>query len=457
MTPCEKVTERVGEKGETPHRRDNEAAAATGLGKMTTDHQWTDSRSLTTPASGPQDDQKVVLELVKPLLPPPSVESTTPPKQTQPHANESRENSWVVVDRDDNNEDCRVHKCADDPANGADTSTDETTAIATATASTDTAAPHHAPNTPLEGEQSGQESTGEVGARTEVGEGEDGGEKGLPDEFSQPTEPASPPDEAKAIWDQGHHLTKTIASASSDHQDAMTMDPHRLSRDPADATGNDECCPEAPTEPPDKPEGTRRRWGDERAETGVPELSRVVQESPDEDGSDKRRPGMPDEAPDEPSHEMPDPSAVQVEPGGETNVEPGGSVAHEDADATVNNRAEEAHGDVQGGRRGRRHVKTHRSRERDSAPRRMHDQRRLTKTISPPHKMMTTYLEHPQSHLHHSPAQTRPRDHRTSPRVLSSRARGKVLRAATPDLPQAMRTWREYQAVTRTLGGCRRS
>ena len=348
MTPCEKVTERVGEKGETPHRRDNEAAAATGLGKTTTDHQWTDSRSLTTLASGPRDDQKVILELVKPLLPPPSVESTTPPKQTQPHANESRENSWVVVDRDDNDEDCRVHKCADDPANGADTSTDETTAIATATASTDTAAPHHAPNTPLEGEQSGQESTGEVGARTEVGEGEDGGEKGLPDEFSQPTEPASPPDEAKAIRDQGHHLTKTIVSASSDHQDAMTTDPHRLSRDPADATGNDECCPEAPTEPPDKPEGTRRRWGDERAETGVPELSRVVQESPDEDGSDKRRPGMPDEAPDEPSHEMPDPSAVQVEPGGETDVEPGGSVAHEDADATVNNRAEEAHGDVQG-------------------------------------------------------------------------------------------------------------
>ena len=52
-TAREKVAERVGEKGETPHGRDNEAAAATGPGMKATDHQQTDSRSLAILASGP--------------------------------------------------------------------------------------------------------------------------------------------------------------------------------------------------------------------------------------------------------------------------------------------------------------------------------------------------------------------------------------------------------------------
>ena len=43
----------VGEMGETLHRRDNEAAAATGLGMKTTDHQKSDGVSLTTLAGGP--------------------------------------------------------------------------------------------------------------------------------------------------------------------------------------------------------------------------------------------------------------------------------------------------------------------------------------------------------------------------------------------------------------------
>ena len=51
---CEKVAEKVGEMGETLHGKvDKEVAAATGLGKMTTDHQRTDSISLVTPVSGP--------------------------------------------------------------------------------------------------------------------------------------------------------------------------------------------------------------------------------------------------------------------------------------------------------------------------------------------------------------------------------------------------------------------
>ena len=104
-TVCKKVTERVGKKGKKPHGRDHKAAAATGPGKMTMDHQWTDSGSLTTLASGPEVDQKVRLDLVKPP-PSPSVASTILPKWTQPRAKESRRNGWAVVDRDDDDEGC---------------------------------------------------------------------------------------------------------------------------------------------------------------------------------------------------------------------------------------------------------------------------------------------------------------------------------------------------------------
>ena len=96
---------RVGEMGEMPHRRDNEAAAATGPGMKTMDHLWTDGVSLVTLVSGPRDNQKADLDLVKPPPPPLSVESTTPPKQTQPHTNESHGMGRVVAGRDDNDED----------------------------------------------------------------------------------------------------------------------------------------------------------------------------------------------------------------------------------------------------------------------------------------------------------------------------------------------------------------
>ena len=68
----------VGKMGEMPHGKvDKEVAAATGLGTETTDHQWTDGVSLVTPASGPQDDQKVGLNLVKPPPSPPPPTSQT--------------------------------------------------------------------------------------------------------------------------------------------------------------------------------------------------------------------------------------------------------------------------------------------------------------------------------------------------------------------------------------------
>ena len=95
----------MGKKGERPHGRDNEAAAAMGPGTKTMDHHRTDGGSLMTPASSPEVDQKAELDLVKPHPPPPSVESTTSPKWTQLHANELHGVGWVVAGRDDNNND----------------------------------------------------------------------------------------------------------------------------------------------------------------------------------------------------------------------------------------------------------------------------------------------------------------------------------------------------------------
>ena len=211
--------------GETPHERVNEGtAAARGPGTATT-AETTDGVSLATPASGPR-------ELVKLLLPPPLLKSTIlPPKQTPPHANESHgKGQQVAVD---DNEVHRAHECVNDPANGTDTSMDKTAARATASASTDAAAPHNMPNATLKGERRGRETTSDTGAL----------------------------DQAEATQDPGHHEMTGVSaqSASHDHpdEDAGATDPPRPSEDPADATGDDECHPDAPTEPPDLPEGAR--------------------------------------------------------------------------------------------------------------------------------------------------------------------------------------------------------
>ena len=137
-------------------------------------------------------------------------------------------------------------------------------------------------------------------------------------------------------------------SAPHNHpEDAVTTDPPRPSEDPADAMGDDEHRPDAPTEPPDMPEGMRRRGTWERVEKRVSGASRGVQEDLGVDGDEERRPGWPDEPPDKPYGAPRDPDRVQAEPGGKTAVEQDGSAAHEDADATIDGRAEEAHSTVQ--------------------------------------------------------------------------------------------------------------
>jgi hypothetical protein len=66
--------------------------------------------------------------------------------------------------------------------------------------------------------------------------------------------------------------------------------------------------------------------------------------------------------------------------------------------------------------RAQRRAERHRTRGRETARGHMRDQQRLTKkTISATKRTSLTYLEHLQSHLHHSPAQTSPPDHRMNP------------------------------------------
>ena len=308
---------RVGENGETLHGRVDEAAAARGPGTATT-ADTTDGTSLITPASGLQDR---MVQLVKPPPSPPVESTTAPPKRTPPRANESHAMGQAVAGRDNDDKDRRAHKRIDDPADRADTSTDETAATATASASMDAAAPRN--------------------------------------------------NQAKATRDQGQ-LTKTSASAQSasrDHPDTETTDLTRPSRDPEDATGDDERCQDAPTEPPDMPEGTRgqgSRKGVEAdvsrrsrgqadvegakvgaVETSVLQTSRSVQEGPGDGDDEERWPGVLDEPSDEPSVECQDPAGMQVDPGGETKPERNESAALESADTEANGRVAGACRDAQ--------------------------------------------------------------------------------------------------------------
>ncbi|KAF8546130.1 hypothetical protein OG21DRAFT_1528030 [Imleria badia] len=132
------------------------------------------------------------------------------------------------------------------------------------------------------------------------------------------------PYEAKVTTDQGDRLT-TSASAPNvlhDHPDqvAETTDLARPSASPADATGDDEHRPDAPTELPDQPEGTRERSGEQRVEKAELRELRELRES-------RGRAGCVGDVDDdgesfgEPHEAVRDPTHVQLEPGGEVNAE----------------------------------------------------------------------------------------------------------------------------------------
>ena len=357
-TARKKNMEKVGEKGEKPHRRDDEAATASGPGTATTDHQKTDGGSLATPASSPVPrDDKVVL-------------TGKPPVKSQPREGQSGAMSQVRTPPSENMSDRETQGVTGNKVKGGEMDEDKPCRaherVDDKTTTTTAGAPR---STSLKGEyipQASDDST-ELIVRK--------------------------PDEVKATWDQGFQPA-TSASASStprDHpdEDAGTENPPRPSEDLADTTGDEERHPDEPTKPPDKPKGTGGREGERRVESresrasrghtrcteddsiktrrpakpddspdNSPDevegtrvgdietmLSRVprVQGSPDEDGSDERRPGMADEPPDKAQVESRGPDSVQVEPESRRN----GGVTHECADTGTDSSAEEAHGDVQ--------------------------------------------------------------------------------------------------------------
>jgi hypothetical protein len=291
-----KTRSRVGEEGTKSRGKVGEGAgAASGPGMETTD-QVADGVSLATPASStlPQDDTVVLTEIT------PVESTTTPPVRTPHDKGSSGEGRGVAMSHegavgDEDDEECRALKRVDDETSRVETSEDETTTTIPET-------PHAPQSTPLKGECTGLTSGG---------------------------------DSESAACETDH---------PDDRDDAKSTNHSRPSEDPADATGDDERRPDAPTEPPDMPEGTRGRGSWERVEMGA---SREVEGGPADDGDEGRRPGRFDGPPDRPYDETRDPEGVQVEPGGETEARRNGSAAHEDADAVADGRAEEAHPDVQ--------------------------------------------------------------------------------------------------------------
>jgi hypothetical protein len=125
--------------------------------------------------------------------------------------------------------------------------------------------------------------------------------------------------------DVGCFKDKTgTTNEAAETTDMETPDPTRPSRDPADATGDDERRPEVPTEPPDQPKGTRARGSEQRVEEVESRALRGVEKGAEAiggDDNDKSRWGKLGEPHDEPRVESTDPTDVQVEPGGETAVE----------------------------------------------------------------------------------------------------------------------------------------
>ena len=326
------------------------AAAASGPGMETTD-QSADGVGLATPASSLTASQAVdnttadpanhnatsagptepVDESPEPPVtsePPPHEPDTTSRDRTPPSEDASGgEVQEVAASHDGATGDKVEGGEMDDKDGRVETSEDETT----------TATPHAPQSMSLEGEWTGQASGG----------------------ISKPT--------------------------------ALETDPTRPSRDPEDATGDDERRPDAPTEPPNMPEGTKGRGsrdGDARVETEVsrtsrghaegtgdssikarrPEkpdqlpdevegarvqevemvmskVSRSVEEDPGDDGGEGSE--RPDEPPDEPRGESGGPTDVQVEPGGETKAERIECAAHEDAGAEVDGEAAETRRDAE--------------------------------------------------------------------------------------------------------------
>ena len=160
--------------------------------------------------------------------------------------------------------------------------------------------------------------------------------------MATPHAPQSMPLEGEWI-EQTSGGTAELTVRKLDHPDenAETRNPTRPPEDPGDAMDDDARHPDEPTEPPDDTESARVRGGEERVEMMV---SKAPREDPKGagDGDEERRPVRPDKPSSNAQVELRDSEDVQVEPGGETKARRSGSVAHENADAAVDEEVGEA-------------------------------------------------------------------------------------------------------------------
>ena len=153
---------------------------------------------------------------------------------------------------------------------------------------------------------------------------------------------------------EGEWIAQTSGHPDSD-ENAETRNSTRPPKDPGDATGDDARHPDEPTEPPNDAESARVRDGEERAEarwSRVSEASRGCADKTAESGgttgartesrSDEGVPGSTEDDPGDPGGGADRRDDTEVEPGGEAEVRQSECVAHENADAAVDEEVGEA-------------------------------------------------------------------------------------------------------------------
>ena len=148
------------------------------------------------------------------------------------------------------------------------------------------------------------------------------------DDKRRPDAPTEPPDIPEGTKGPGS-------------QEWARLRASEVPRGSTEGTGDDgveTCRPAKPGSQDDEVEGTRV----EAVETAMSEALRGIEECPGEVSDDENQPRTPKEPSGKPQVKMPDPDDIQVEPGGETGVERDGSAVHNDVDAADNGRAEEA-------------------------------------------------------------------------------------------------------------------
>ena len=141
------------------------------------------------------------------------------------------------------------------------------------------------------------------------------------------------------------HRTSVVTQkpqTASPAVDEKTGDAENPNAECAGPTRSADSSHEPPVKPPLEEQG-----GELRVKTRVSEVSREVEDGPGEDSDEEYRSQKPDEPTSELRVESGGPTDVEVKPGGETDVERNRGAGHEVADAVADGGAEEALQEVQ--------------------------------------------------------------------------------------------------------------